>query len=657
MLKTILKTITAFTLMLLLAACGVVGSRPQSQQQPPEPEGLLGGLASGWNEFRPGGETRCSDGTEYKFYVRPGDANKLLFYLQGGGACWTRQTCDPALQPSYNINLKNFDPTRYRGIFEFDNPANPFKDHTLVFAPYCTGDVHIGALDAVYEPVTEDGELLTIYHRGFANVQAVLDWTYDKIRNPAKIFVTGSSAGAIPSPYYAAVLAEHYTNSRVTQLGDAAGGYRRDNRDSRPSDRWGTFNEINKQPGFEDLTQEAFNYEKLYIHAAKKYPGITFAEYDAAEDRVQRRFLAIGGQTDVKLLDYLKANQADISAEVSNFKSYIAGGDSHTVLARPEFYTFESNGTSVRDWVAQLAETSTVANVVCSDCRLPDYVGVATPESLKALWLGWEDEDRQGVKPFRIFDNVYYVGIDWVSAYVLKTSEGLILIDALYGKWVQRLVYNMRQLGLDPNDVKYVLVTHGHFDHAGGAAFFQDRFGAKVVMAEEDWILVEQDAEHPFFAMQKPKRDIVAKDGDVIELGDTRVELYNTPGHTTGVLTMKYDVKDGEDTYTAVTLGGVGLNFTGVERTEIYIKSYERLQSMQEGVSVSLPNHAAMADVFNRAAQLKDRAAGDPHAFVDTAAYAQGLIKFLANAQEKLVAEKAGTAKDPLEELTRVLAD
>ena len=309
------------------------------------------------------------------------------------------------------------------------------------------------------------------------------------------------------------------------------------------------------------------------------------------------------------------------------------------------------------DWFAQLAETSTVANVVCSDCRLPDYVGVATPESLKALWLGWEDEDRQGVKPFRIFDNVYYVGIDWVSAYVLKTSEGLILIDALYGKWVQRLVYNMRQLGLDPNDVKYVLVTHGHFDHAGGAAFFQDRFGAQVVMAEEDWILVEQDAEHPFFAMQKPKRDIVAKDGDVIELGDTRVELYNTPGHTTGVLTMKYDVKDGEDTYTAVTLGGVGLNFTGVERTEIYIKSYERLQSMQEGVSVSLPNHAAMADVFNRAAQLKDRAAGDPHAFVDTAAYAQGLIKFLANAQEKLVAEKAGTAKDPLEELTRVLAD
>jgi glyoxylase-like metal-dependent hydrolase (beta-lactamase superfamily II) len=642
------RSLAACVVILLVQGCN---SSIQLHSKAQEPAGALDGLNSGWNEFRPGGETLCSDGSEYKFFVRPGDPGKLLFYLQGGGACWSRQTCDPALQPTYNINLEGFSPKRYQGIFEFDNPANPFREHTVVFAPYCTGDVHIGALDAVYAPVTEDGEPLTIYHRGFANVQSVLDWTYDRLRDPGEIFVTGSSAGAQPSPYYAAVLADHYSSARVTQLGDGAGGYRNVRNRARSTDQWGTFNEINKLPGFEDLRLEEFSYESIYIHAARQHPNLMFAQYDAAEDRVQKTYLGLTGQTDVRLLDHLRANQADISAEASNFRYYIAGGDSHTVLARPEFYKFKARGVSIRDWVAQLAETSRVENVVCSDCRLPDYVGVETPESLKALWLGWNNEEKQAVEPFQIFDNVYYVGIDWVSAYLVKTSEGLVLIDALYGNWVNRLDRNIRKLGLNPRDVKYVLVTHGHFDHAGGAAFFQARYGSKIVMAAEDWDLAEQGPAHPLFSMWVPNRDLVAKDGDVIELGDARFELYKTPGHTPGVLTIKYDVRDGADTYSAVTLGGVGLNFSGVERTESYIRSYERLQWHQQGVSVSLPNHAGMAGVFERAAKLKDRQAGEPHPFVDATAYQQGLVRFIDAAREKLIAERTGNAESPLEVL------
>ena len=76
--------------------------------------------------------------------------------------------------------------------------------------------------------------------------------------------------------------------------------------------------------------------------------------------------------------------------------------------------------------------------------------------------------------------------------------------------------------------------------------------------------------------------DIVAKDGDTITLGDNTFELFNTPGHTTGVLSIRYTVREGDNEYTAMTLGGVGLNFSGVARTETYIKSYERLQSIQE---------------------------------------------------------------------------
>lgn len=157
------------------------------------------------------------------------------------------------------------------------------------------------------------------------------------------------------------------------------------------------------------------------------------------------------------------------------------------------------------------------------------------------------------------------------------------------------------------------------------------------------------------FYMPVPKRDIVAKDGDVISLGDTRIELFKTPGHTEGVLSLRYQVFDGENSYTAITLGGVGLNFSGVERTQSYIKSYRRLQVMQEGVSVSLPNHAAMGRVFERHDALSRRKDGEGHPFVDPESYQADLAKLIASAQLKLEKEKAGTAVDSLTELTKAV--
>lgn len=275
------------------------------------------------------------------------------------------------------------------------------------------------------------------------------------------------------------------------------------------------------------------------------------------------------------------------------------------------------------------------------------------PPQLQALLDEWNDPEIQTVEPFQIFDNLYYVGIDWVAAYVLETSSGLILIDSLYGQWVEPMIANIRSLGLDPNDIRYVLVTHGHFDHAGGAAEINRRFGATVVMAAEDWALAKEPAAIPAFAMELPANGQTAEDGDVIELGDTRVELFKTPGHTEGVLSMRYPVKDGANTYTAVTLGGVGLNFDGVERTEIYLQSYARLQSdIIPGASVSLPNHAQMGNVFKNAERLKTRAPGEPHPFVNAAGFQSAIKTFIGAAEAKLIAEKNGTAKSALDQLS-----
>lgn len=660
--------IAAFLALALLAACSQDAPTQQSEPAPEPPaaepniaedaeaSGEQASIEVSWKEILPGGETRCSDGSPYKFFARANNPKKLLVYLQGGGGCWKRQTCDLAMSPSYIPAIGRFHPSAYDGIFDFENEANPFKDYSVVMVPYCTGDAHLGARDKVYDASTDDGEKLTIMHRGRKNVQAALDYTYTEFSGPLEIFVTGSSAGAIPSPYYALKLAERYPNARITQLGDGAGGYRNspESQDD-PHAAWDSNSVLKAEDIYAEETFGTFGFKRIYAAAAKANPQILFSQYDTAEDSVQKDFLAITGINTNSLIDLLNANHKDISAEASNFRSYIAGGESHTILAKPEFYTFTVGDRSVRDWVTDLAAGRKVENVACTDCSVPEFTGIATPEPLKKMWANWQDPSVQYVEPFQIFDNLYYVGIDWVAAYVLETSDGLILIDSLYGKWVNTLFSNIQKVGLNPSDIKYVITTHGHFDHAGGVDLIQRRTGARIVMAEEDWELAEAPADHPLFAFSVPTRDIVAADGDVIELGDTKVELFKTPGHTKGVLTLRYQVRDGEDTHAAITLGGVGLNFSGVKRTESYIESYKRLQDLQKGVAVNLPNHAGMANVFGLRDALKARAPGDPHPFVNETRFTEALEGLIANAEQKLTAEKAGTAKDPMAELQRAL--
>ena len=649
--KTSLARSLLTTFIILTAtACNSLNSTSSGDEK------RFSDLDAGWNEFSASGKTTCSDGSPYKFFVRPGASEKLMVYMQGGGGCWTRDSCDPEMNPSYTQNISDeFKPSPF-GIFNFDNAENPFVDYTIVMAPYCTGDVHLGQSDTVYAPVKEGQQPLKIHHQGRTNMQAVLDWTYANVTAPEKIFVTGSSAGAIPSPFYAALVADNYPQANVAQLGDAAGGYRRLNGSTRPDEQWGTFNYIKNEKGFEDLDAKSFNYEKLYMAAANRHPKILFAEYDAAEDAVQKRFLAMGGIQNVQLIDSLKANHSDILQAAANFRSFIAGGESHTVLLRPEFYAYGADGVSIRNWVYDLAQFEDVSNVTCQACSSDTYAGYAADATFMPLWQTWQSKE-QYVKPFKIFDNVYYVGIDWVAAYLIETSEGLILIDSLYGSWVRPLINNIQQLGFDPADVKYVINTHGHFDHAGGSKYFQAVHGARIVMTVEDWALAESKPLASMFYMPVPTRDIIANDGDVITLGDTNITLYNTPGHTEGVLSMTYQVKDGNDVHTAMTLGGVGLNFNGVEQTQSYIDSYLRLQSMQDGISVSLPNHAFMAGVFERAEQLTNRGANDPHPFVDPDAYQASLATIVKNAQAKLSKEKSGDATSSVDELIKAVSN
>lgn len=254
------------------------------------------------------------------------------------------------------------------------------------------------------------------------------------------------------------------------------------------------------------------------------------------------------------------------------------------------------------------------------------------------------DPVAQRVEPFQIFDNLYYIGIEWVSCYLLATTDGLILIDSLYGDHIDTAIDGIRALGFDPADVKYVLTTHGHFDHAGGAARFQEEYGARVAMTEADWELAETPPADPRWEMDVPVHDVVFADGDTLELGDTEIRFYVTPGHTEGVLSMEFPVRDGAEEHRAFVFGGVGLNFEGVHRTNLYLGSVARIQrfAAEEGnpIEVNISNHASVGRVFERAEQLASRADGDPHPFVDPEGYIAWLSELQANAEDKLMIER-----------------
>ncbi len=167
---------------------------------------------------------------EFSFFVKGGKKNKLVIYLQGGGACWDTKNCLYAptyLQEAPPIDM--FADTSGMGIFDTANKDNPFKDWNFVFIPYCTGDIHWGAndqeyIDYGYVNMIPHVNSWTIRHRGAVNFQVVLQWIKDNFILPNQIFVTGSSAGSYGAIMSFPFIKDAYPLSSVSVIGDAGNG-------------------------------------------------------------------------------------------------------------------------------------------------------------------------------------------------------------------------------------------------------------------------------------------------------------------------------------------------------------------------------------------------------------------------------------------------
>ena len=173
----------------------------------------------------------------FSFWARTGSSKDLVVYFDGGGACWDNFTCSfpivaglPPQVPQLYVPAisPNTNPANYDGIFKLDNPANPVKDWSFVYIPYCTGDLHIGSAEKLYanagDPVLNLPPTFTIQHRGFDNFMVVLDWIKKNFKAPKNVLVAGSSAGGYGASANFPWIQETFPQAHAYVIADASQG-------------------------------------------------------------------------------------------------------------------------------------------------------------------------------------------------------------------------------------------------------------------------------------------------------------------------------------------------------------------------------------------------------------------------------------------------
>ena len=247
-------------------------------------------------------------------------------------------------------------------------------------------------------------------------------------------------------------------------------------------------------------------------------------------------------------------------------------------------------------------------------------------------------------KPARVFDDLFFLGQTAFSVWGLRTPAGIILVDSIFDYSVEaEVIDGLRELGIDPAEIRYVIISHAHADHSGGAGILQRR-GARIVMSEADWRLYEKSNDRI-----KATRDIVATDGMPITLGCATVRVYLTPGHTQGTISTLLPVHDGGKPHVAALWGGTLFNFKDSPddprdaRLQAYAKSAARFREIAgaAGADILLSNHTAYDGTTVKLPALAQRKTGQPNPYVIGADAVQ---RYFRVAEECAIATRAAAS-------------
>lgn len=222
------------------------------------------------------------------------------------------------------------------------------------------------------------------------------------------------------------------------------------------------------------------------------------------------------------------------------------------------------------------------------------------------------------VEPTQLFDNIYFVGYAGVGAFVIRTTDGIILIDAM---WTNNdaenvIIPEMKKLDLNPKDIKYLLITHEHADHYGGANYLEENYDLEVLMSQVAWKGIHDPnatvLTDPFgnksSDLPLPKTYKEVKDKEIISLGETNIEVLLTPGHTKGAISLIINTTYNNTPHVVSIWGGTGLPST-LEDNKEYLNSLNYFESVavEKNVDSQISNHPFVNNLLDDMKKLRSR--------------------------------------------------
>jgi hypothetical protein len=364
--RRVLAVLVGTALGLGGAATAAASVPPDASSPPVDASPASAGPQGGWEQIVPGGDCQCADGAEFSFFARKADPTKVVLFFEGGGACWDATTCvfTRGQSTTYDWDIgPDETPEQQGGIFDVDNASNPFADWSMIFVPYCTGDVHIGNNTTEYSPE------LTVQHKGRVNGDAAVSYLVDNFPDATEVVVAGASAGSIATPLYGGLVGDRLPDAHITVFGDGSGGY-----PSVPGvnaligNAWGTMNALPDWPEAAGATSETWSIPGLWVVAGTHNPDLVMSRFDYAFDGVQRSFAALAGVPAEELVTFMDDNEATIEAAGVNQFSFTAPGDDHTLIQSDDFYAMEVDGVALVDWLSRIVAGEEVDDVHCTDC-------------------------------------------------------------------------------------------------------------------------------------------------------------------------------------------------------------------------------------------------------------------------------------------------
>ncbi len=231
------------------------------------------------------------------------------------------------------------------------------------------------------------------------------------------------------------------------------------------------------------------------------------------------------------------------------------------------------------------------------------------------------------IPPYRVMSSLYYVGTNYLASFLVTTPKGHILINPDYEQSVPLIRASVEKLGFHFSDIKIILISHAHDDHAAGCALAKKLTGAKLMVMDADAAEVENGGAGDFQYRQHwtpAKVDRILHDGDIVTLGGIRLVAHLTPGHTKGCTTWTMEVREGERPYHVVIVGSPNVNpgykLVGNTRYPQIASDYERTFRVLAGLpcDIFLGAHGAYYDMDNK---LKKLRAGGRNPFIDPDGY------------------------------------